>query len=862
VARAGLGKPVKRQGAELIWHCPRPAAHEHGDANPSLMINPKKDVFLCGPCGARGKGWALAAFLAGVDASDKESVKSWLEKYGLRNGARREARPKRGPCVAEYRYPDSVTGGLLLLKRRYEPGADGRPKDFEWFHLEDGEWRPGYGGKKPGLYRHADIKDSAWAVDTEGERDTDAGAKIGLPTCTSGGTGSFDKQHAECLRSKRVVIIADGDEAGRTHAQKVAAMLYGKAASVKVSEIPGAKDLAEAIEQGWTREQLLALFAETGEWKPANGSEILEPEPANVGGELRPTITVKPGESPKAVDEAEEILLTHSERLGIFQRSGEVVKVVRLSESKHSCGLQREMGTVQLAPVGQIALTETFDRLMVWERLHVAKDGAEFISRIDCPGKIAKAYLSRIGSWRLPLLVGVISAPIMRTDGTILCRAGYDQATRLYLTENWPDPDPDPTRDDAIRALEFLRKPFAEFPFVAGEDETVLLAAIITALQRRLLLSAPLFAFKAPSQRTGKTLLAESTAVIATGRPAPAMAVSGDREEIRKAVAAALREGHVIVNLDNIEHPLGSPDLSRAITQPEYQDRLLGETKMLRLPTNVLWTATGNNLAFRGDLAVRTLVCRLDARLERPEERSFKIADLKGYLSEHRRELVMAALAILRAYVLAREPDQRLKPWGGFDDWSRTIRAALVWIGMADPCATRQHVIEDDPDREQAAALLSAWHSVVGSDAVQIAHMVNMAAKTTELNAALLGVAAARNDGSHIDPRRLSWWCREWRDKVVGGLVLAKSKDYRKSATWQVKAPDRSDCGVSGVSGIKNPSTKTTAEPIGPAPESIDQIFRGGNDPIDPTNPKLDETIFTNPAKPAPSKAGYTEGVL
>jgi hypothetical protein len=624
---------------------------------------------------------------------------------------------------------------------------------------------------------------------------------------------------------------------------------------VKVCEIPGAKDLAEAIEQGWTRERLLALFDETPEWKTANGAEILEPEPANLGGELPPTITVKPGESPKAVDEAENVLLASCESLGIFQRAGEVVRVVRLSESKRSCGLQRDAGTVQLAPVRQIALAEMFDRLIVWERLHTAKDGTEFTTRIDCPGKIAAAYLSRIGSWRLPLLVGVISAPIMRTDGTILCRAGYDQATGLYLTESWPAPDENPTRHDAIRALEILREPFAEFPFVADEDEAVLLVAIVTALERRLLASAPLFAFKAPSQRTGKTLLSESVAIMATGWPAPAMAVSGDREEMRKAVAAALREGHAIVNLDNIEHPLGSPDLSRAITQPEYQDRLLGETKMLRLPTNVTWTATGNNLAFRGDLAVRTLVCRLDARLERPEERSFKIADLKGYLAEHRRELVMAALTILRAYVLAGKPDQQLKPWGGFDEWSRTIRAALVWLGLADPCATRQHVIEDDPDREQAAALFSAWHSAVGTGAAQIAHVIDLADRSPELKAALLAVAAAKNDGGRIDPRRLAHWCREWRDRVVGGLLLAKDKDYGKSATWRVKPPDPPGRGVSGVSGIKTAPTKM-------AVDEDAQIFRGDSNPINPTNPKLDETIFTNPAKPTPPKTGYTEGVL
>jgi putative DNA primase/helicase len=308
------------------------------------------------------------------------------------------------------------------------------------------------------------------------------------------------------------------------------------------------------------------------------------------------------------------------------------------------------------------------------------------------------------------------------------------------------------------------------------------------------------------------------------------MAVSGDREELRKAVAAALREGHSIVDLDNIEHPFGSPDLSRAITQPEYADRLLGETRILRLPTNLLWTATGNNLAFRGDLAVRALLCRLDARLERPEERQFKITNLKGYLAEHRRELVIAAITILRAYVVAGSPDQRLLPWGVFDEWSATIRAPLVWLGMADPCLTRQQVLEDDPDREQAAALITAWHSVFGGEAVQTAHVIDRAVSSPELTSTLLAVAAGKNDGNRIDPRRLSWWCRAWRDRVVDGLSLVRGKDYGKSATWRVlEAPN---CGISG---IKNSSTKTEGQREGNLSGRGEDFGRGGNNP---TNPK------------------------
>lgn len=71
-----------------------------------------------------------------------------------------------------------------------------------------------------------------------------------------------------------------------------------------------------------------------------------------------------------------------------------VVRAAQLSKPKHSSGLQREIGTVQLAPVRQIALTEMFDRLITGKRVRITKDGKEDV-RIDCPSKIAAAYLSR-----------------------------------------------------------------------------------------------------------------------------------------------------------------------------------------------------------------------------------------------------------------------------------------------------------------------------------------------------------------------------------------------------------------------------------------------------------------------------------
>jgi hypothetical protein len=277
VMHAAGHEPAQRRGAELLYHCPHPEKHKNRDEHPSFNINAKKNVWACFPCGAGGTPWQLVAFLAGVDPGNKPAVTAWLREHGLLAEPTGKAKGKPQPQrVAEYVYTDAQ-GNPLARKVRLEPGVNGRKKDFVWERIEGGKWVSGLGnlqGTLP-LYRISKIVNKDSVIVTEGEKDSDAGAKIGLDTCTSGGTGSCREDHSDSLRGKDVTVIADADEPGRIHAQKVAASLYGRAASVKVCEIPGANDLADAIAQGWTRERLQESFDSTPDWQPATIADTL-----------------------------------------------------------------------------------------------------------------------------------------------------------------------------------------------------------------------------------------------------------------------------------------------------------------------------------------------------------------------------------------------------------------------------------------------------------------------------------------------------------------------------------------------------------------------------------------------------------
>src|SRR5208337_1866684 len=230
-----------------------------------------------------------------------------------------------------------------------------------------------------------------------------------------------------------------------------------------------------------------------------------------------------------------------------------------------------------------------------------------------------------------------------------------------------------------------------------------------TGLVRRQLPPAPLHGHGAPAQGSGKSLLADCTALLLTGRPVASMPLGGDGNEIRKRITSVLLAGDLIVNIDNVVRPLKSDALAMAITQPIYADRILGRNETPQLPTNLLWIATGNNLVLAGDLTTRAIVCRIDADVERPEDRSFTITDLRTHIRRERPRLVQAGLTILRAYCLAGRPKQLIQRFGRFEEWSDWIRSALVWLGCADPCKTRDRITLNDPERAATETVLAAW---------------------------------------------------------------------------------------------------------------------------------------------------------
>jgi len=502
-------------------------------------------------------------------------------------------------------------------------------------------------------------------------------------------------------------------------------------------------------------------------------------------------IRLIPGEMHEVANHAEKILIQQD--LGIYQRGGQLVRIISdvfrpkrktLLDRSGNPIIKRSPEALVIVEVDSIYLTELLGKHASWIKYDERK---RVWIRKDCPEKISKTLIAR-REWNLRILSGVIHAPTLRADGSILEHQGYDEITGLFFHPGdilfSPIPQ-NPTKDEACNALKMIIDLLKDFPFANDESKSVSISAILTALIRKSIRTAPLHGFTAPKMGSGKTLLADVVGLIATGKENSVIPQASDETEEKKRLLAVLAEGDPIICYDNIERPFGSAALCSVLSQEHYKDRLLGQNRNLTVPTNSTFLATGNNLVFIGDISTRSIICSLDPECEHPEEREFEI-DLRKYIPEHRADLVKAGLTILRAYHVAGRPKQNIKQFGRFEEWSDWVRSALVWLDMEDPCASRKEIENTDPTREELRNLLLIWFDIFDNMSIRVDSLIKKALEETEkgqiLKEILLNISS-----KGLNSRSIGKYLSSVKNRIENGLRLEVAGEECRYTLWRVK---------------------------------------------------------------------------
>ena len=404
----------------------------------------------------------------------------------------------------------------------------------------------------------------------------------------------------------------------------------------------------------------------------------------------------------------------------LFYRGGELV--LPLWRWEKTIETNREALSLRLVPIKRSQLSDMVQHHAAIFQKQDGRGRSDEIKwrNVDPPKPIIEALLEA-GHWTLPTIAGITNSPTMRPDGSLLIEPGYDPVTKLYYKRgsdvDLPPIPEHPTKEQAESALRLLSGLLDGFPF-DGENaakkhsvsRSVALAGIMTTVLRGAFRATPIFLFLAPEPGTGKTFLVKVISYIATGRAVPGSTGCENKEEMDKRLTADVREAPPILHLNNINFDIESPLLSEITTEGIAKIRPLGKSE--RVPcdcTGMTVFINGNNIRVVGELVRRTLVSMIDAKMERPEIRTFEFDPIE-LVQKDRGAYLAAVFTIARAYMAEGCPRPKVpgETLAGYEQWSRFVQHPLIWLGMDDPLLSTDEARKLDPEREGLRARIDA----------------------------------------------------------------------------------------------------------------------------------------------------------
>ena len=867
IARAWIDRHLRPESwadDEATCRCPLP---EHDDKHASAGANATKRTWYCHGCVTGGKLSELAVML-GVAAP------YYAGTNGLRTTRDLAAAPKSDRIIYQYssrdgepllevvRYRDSAGRRRTAIRHRPEwhPGKTPRqpPKADGW------AWC--YPDIDGGLLYHAEQIWESTAdllVIVEGEKDVDRLRSLGfVATCNLHGAGKWSDFHTERIPAGRdVVVIGDTDRPGQAHAAAVACALErgyhgaGKARSVRIVSpeqlgypvtAAHGKDISDWLDADPDRGAMEVQMLTDGA-QPFNAAaaevaaepqrpKIAQPPLEPTEDDPRPVILCARGERDTWTREAVKALVDagpEDDQRSLYgsvriasttgAAAGDVVTLAAAPPPEPDARLRVPEGTLLMRPVSTKGLCRRLDRAARWLAPRRTRSGDVYEPSNPTPDDaehVLETYkddlLDADPRPRLRTLRGVVDAPSLRRDGSVIDRPGWDSETWLYADfdpKDWQGLPASPTRDDARKALLALYDLVHESSFSEPIHRAVWVALVLTLVGRPYAAgNVPLFAFTANAPGVGKGTLVDLAVIIATGRPsakwAPVSGRKADAEsEERKRLMSIALAGARCVCIDNIKagDPLGTPALDAALTagtDDRYgtvADRILGENAITEVPWSCVMTATGNNLAVVGDMARRTLLCKLETNDPDPEKRVYrhhpKVAD---YCIAHRGELLAGALTLLVAHrdAVARGEATPLPRIGSFGGWSDHIRSAVAWADPdgCDPWASNAEVKAGaQPEQAEALAFLGAWYGAFGTREVVVKDIDLFCREEDPEYDAELAEAAGNlslplpRGKVGVNTQALGRWLAARKDRP-GPFVLREGRRYSgKPTRWYVE---------------------------------------------------------------------------
>lgn len=436
-----------------------------------------------------------------------------------------------------------------------------------------------------------------------------------------------------------------------------------------------------------------------------------------------------------------------------FVRGGELVRVV-IDER----GIPKIQATSPASVRGIVA------RSASWVR--VTKDGTTEIA----PPKEVVEDLMALGEWQhIPPIVAITKAPVLAASGVLSKAPGYCPDSRFYIASNttWPA-----WEGDVQSAVDFIfNDMLADFPFADQASKAHALGLMLLNIVRPAIDGqTPLNLIDAPVQGSGKSLLARVCMMPTAGNEVSGTPGSKDDEEWRKKITSCLLEGRSYIFFDNLTRKIDFSSLDAALTQPEWFDRALQQSRIITIPIRCVWIATANNAELSKDILRRTVWIRIDPNIERPEDReAFKHPKIEEWVKENRATIVSALIAIVEHWLDAGQPSFKGRLLGSFEEWSSVIGGILESVGVSGFLGNIEELRSTaNTDHAAWCAFLERWHQNFTDNPVKASDIK----ETFDIDEELAGTLGSAGDATRVT--RLGFALKRNVGVVYGGYKIVR----------------------------------------------------------------------------------------
>jgi hypothetical protein len=410
---------------------------------------------------------------------------------------------------------------------------------------------------------------------------------------------------------------------------------------------------------------------------------------------------------------------------GTYVSSGRVVVVERISGTPGALAGDEDsplpVTASEVRAPGLAALLAAHTYTYTMKTRRAREGGSEAYAEEVTPANAVLAAALEPKEWpNLRPLFGIVGAPVLRPDGTLLQEPGYDLATCLYLASKVPlDPVPEEPSARQVRAArEFLLQRFlGDFPWVGDADKANYVGLLVTPILRSYLRTLiPFGVVTSTMPGSGKTILTCGLGMLYGQR---ILTWTHSDEELRKAITSVLADPVGTIIFDNLAEGtvIDSPVLARLITDRTWADRLLGKNSTAAFANDRVWTATGNNLRLGGDMRTRSVLVGLNPDTPKPEERTgFKIPVLDQWILApvNQRQVLWHLLVLVADWTRSGAPRRSGVTMRQFTPWAEAVGGFLAHHGIPGFLANAETVRDIDEEESMWTAFFAQWRKLLG----------------------------------------------------------------------------------------------------------------------------------------------------